>query len=62
MSDNSGIMELLNGLAGVAALVNGLLLWPIVRALKTTTADHGQRLTAVEQAVTKRPKRKRKAR
>lgn len=52
-------IELLNGLAGVAALVNGLLLWPIVKSLKTSDARLDARLDAVEG---KQPKRKRRAR
>lgn len=31
-----GILPYLDGLAGFAALVNGLLLWPMVRSLKDT--------------------------
>lgn len=33
----SEYLSVLDGFAGLAALVNGLLLWPIVRTLK---ADH----------------------
>lgn len=37
----------LDGFAGFAALVNGLILWPLVRAIKK---DHGARLTQLEAA------------
>ncbi len=58
--------DLLNGLAGVAALINSLLLWPVIRSLKkmdsaltAITSDHAVRITTLE-AVPKskrRPKR-----
>lgn len=48
------ILGALNGLAGLAALINGALLWPVVRALKTTTRSHGRRLGTVERALTPR--------
>lgn len=55
--ETSTTLEALNGLAGIAALINGLLLWPIVRALKTTTQDHGTRLTMLERAKARKRKR-----
>lgn len=48
----------LDGFAGLAALVNSLLLWPIVRALKNVTKDHGARLSNLERARLKKRKRK----
>lgn len=50
----------IDGLAGFAALVNGALLWPIVRALKAVTKDHGDRLTKLEARPAKRPTKKTK--
>lgn len=38
----------IDGVAGLAALINGLILWPLVRSLKK---DHGERITALEAAV-----------
>lgn len=32
-------LKLLDGFAGFAALVNGILLWPVVRSLKADQAD-----------------------
>ena len=46
----------LNSLAGVAAIINGLLLWPIVRSLKQVTSQHHARISRLEQ--TKARKRK----
>lgn len=34
MSDPTSILEGLDNFAGLAALVNGLILWPMVRSLK----------------------------
>ena len=51
------MLEYLDGFAGLAALVNSLFLWPIIRALRQVTTDHGQRLSALE-----RPKPRRKRR
>lgn len=59
----SGSLELLNGLAGLAALLNGLLLWPIVRTLKGTDEKHQARLDALEVAKevpAAKPRRRRK--
>jgi hypothetical protein len=51
----------LDGFAGIAALVNSLLLWPIVKALKNVTHDHGTRLAVLEKTrQPAKPKRKRK--
>lgn len=47
----------LDGFAGLAALVNSLLLWPIVRALKNVTSTHHKRLTVLERAVIRRKKK-----
>lgn len=35
----------LDGFAGFASLINGLILWPLVKSLKK---DHGTRITALE--------------
>lgn len=62
--------ELLNGLAGICALVTslvyGALLWPTVRGLKriaeahdTRLDDHGERLSHLEGA---RPRRRTRGR
>lgn len=47
--------RVLDGFAGLAALINGLLLWPIVRTLKAdhkdlkeTHVDHGKRIAKLE--------------
>lgn len=47
--------RVLDGFAGLAALINGLLLWPIVRTLKAdhkdlkeTHVDHGKRIARLE--------------
>ena len=50
------MLEYLDGFAGIAALVNSLFLWPIIRALKSVTSDHGARLTALES-----PKKRRRS-
>ncbi len=39
------VLNGLDGFAGLAALVNGLVLWPIVRSLRK---DHTQRLERLE--------------
>ena len=49
--------EILNGLAGLAALVNSLLMWPTVKALKRIAEDHGARITTLEQTPKKRKPR-----
>ncbi len=51
------MLEYLDGFAGIAALVNSLFLWPIIRALRQVTSDHGTRLSKLE-----RPKPKRRRR
>jgi hypothetical protein len=48
------LMEYLNATAGIAALINGLLLWPIVRSLKAVTTSHHTRLTRLEAVKRKR--------
>lgn len=48
----------LDGFAGLAALINSLLLWPIVRALKNVTKDHGDRLSFLERHHRKPTKKK----
>ena len=50
-------MSDLDGFAGLAALINSLLLWPIVRALKNVTKDHGDRLSTLER-ISRKPKKK----
>jgi len=54
---DTGVLSWLNGLAGVAALLNGLLLWPVVRSLKQVTHAHGTRLTRLEHRGRKRKRR-----
>lgn len=39
----------LDGFAGLAALLNGLLLWPIVRTLKADHKDHSERIAKLEE-------------
>lgn len=34
------IIDHLNSLAGLGALINGLLLWPIVKSMRETTKEH----------------------
>lgn len=52
-------LKLLDGFAGFAALVNGILLWPVVKSLK---ADQTDLRKMVESLVTRllgrKPKRK----
>jgi hypothetical protein len=50
-------MSDLDGFAGLAALLNSLLLWPIVRALKNLTSDHGKRISTLE-SKPKKPRKK----
>lgn len=51
-----GALELLNGFAGLAALVNSLLMWPTIRYLKRLEP----RVEALEKAASAvKPKRKR---
>jgi hypothetical protein len=45
----------LDGFAGLAALVNGLILWPVVQSLKK---EHGERIAALEQSRSGRPDKK----
>lgn len=47
----------LDGFAGLAALVNSLLLWPIVRALKNVTSSHHKRLTTLERVHLKKKRK-----
>lgn len=54
MIDLAGVPESLNGLAGAAALVNGLLLWPIVRSLKASDTAHASRLATLEKRKARR--------
>lgn len=39
---------IVNGVAGLAALVNSLILWPIVRNLKHIGESHDKRITRLE--------------
>lgn len=43
------LLKYLDGFAGMAALVNGLLLWPIVKALKQDHQEARQRADKHEQ-------------
>ena len=53
-------LEDANNLAGAAALVNGLILWPIVRSLQKAVAELKQEREDGERAVrTARNKRRR---
>jgi hypothetical protein len=56
------LLSSVDGIAGIAAVINGLLLWPIVRALKNVTKDHGDRIAVLETKTNKparaRPRRK----
>lgn len=54
----SDLVDNLNAMAGIAAIINGLLLWPIVRSLKAVTKDHGGRIAKLE----RKAPRKRKSR
>jgi len=49
----------LNGLAGLAALLNGLLLWPVIRSLKNIAQNHDTRITRLEAPKKKARKRAR---
>lgn len=40
--------DMLNGLAGLAALVNSLFMWPLLKSLKAIAQDHGSRLERLE--------------
>lgn len=51
-------LELLNGLAGVAALVNSLLMWPTIKSLKQL----GPRVETLEKHVNEIKKASRKTR
>lgn len=50
----------LDGVAGFAALINSLMMWPTIKALKTIAEDHGKRLTSLEEAPKRRPRRRRR--
>lgn len=39
MKDVGDIAEITNGVSGFAALINGLILWPIVHSLKRTVDE-----------------------
>lgn len=56
MSDET-TLQILNGLAGVAALVNGLLLWPVVRRL-SRLEPRVERLESANEARKKRGKKR----
>lgn len=55
-------LEDANNLAGAAALVNGLILWPVVRSLQKTVTElkeqHSGRSRAVRSSRTKRSRSK----
>lgn len=40
--------QLIAILTSIATLVNSLILWPIVKGLKNTQKDHGERLEKLE--------------
>ena len=44
----SDLLPQLDGFAGIASLINSLILWPVIRSLKALSQDHGARLTALE--------------
>jgi hypothetical protein len=46
--DVPSVIDGLNSLAGLAALLNGLLLWPIVRALKAGHQELHSRVGRLE--------------
>lgn len=51
-------LKLLDGFAGLAALVNSLLLWPVVKTLKQVVMEnHGPRIAKLEKRQPKRPTR-----
>ncbi len=59
---DSDVLKYLDGFAGVAALINSLILWPMYRTLKKLVVDsHEPRITALEQR-TPRPKKRPKRR
>ena len=41
-------LSVVDGMAGFAALINSLLMWPTIRAVKRIAEDHGARLRALE--------------
>jgi hypothetical protein len=51
------ILKLLDGFAGFAALVNGLVLWPVVKSLKS---EQGELRQLVERALKRKPAKPRK--
>lgn len=50
MMDLTDLGKALDGFAGLAALINGLLLWPIVKTLKQDHQNHSDRIAALEKA------------
>jgi hypothetical protein len=55
---NADTLHLLDGFAGLAALVNSAILWPMYRTLKAMVVDsHEPRITALEQTRARQPKR-----
>lgn len=55
-------LDVLNGLAGLAALVNSLLMWPTIRSLKRVlpkVVEHEGRITKLEHGARVPRKRKR---
>lgn len=49
----------LNNVAGIAALVNSLLLWPVIRSLKSLASNHDLRITRLETKPRSKAKRAR---
>jgi hypothetical protein len=48
-------LQYLDGFAGLAALVNSLLLWPVVKTLKEVVIkDHGPRIVRLESSSPKK--------
>lgn len=55
-------VDVANSLAGAAALVNGLILWPIVRSLQRAVQELKMGQTEVTRGVRTRGKRTRRSR
>lgn len=53
MSDFADLLGNVDGIAGLAALINGLLLWPIVRAHKADRDRMDKRLDKHDERLSK---------
>lgn len=42
------VIDVANGMAGIAALVNSLVLWPVIKSLKSIATDLDHRVTKLE--------------